>query len=338
MTSLSTPTTAAAREPRTGLSLTLFGLTTILTFLMIALGASVTTIEAADSDPEWSLFNFGYWFQEAAGGRWFELRHRAFGTLIGALTVMACVAVLVFDTRPRVKRFALWAVPLVVVQGLLGGLRIHVVSNDALKQSLMGWTGLDHSGLRMVVAIVHGFAGQLFLAVLAMICAMLTRAWVRGDNAIEGTPANHGVRKVVAATFDMLFFMLLLGAYVRHGRVFWPDGPAPGRSVVLGLHMAMAFVVLFHVFFARLRVGRVEQHRGISRPVALAQILVLLQILLGFIAWATTRGDVEAAQPGSWAMILRTAHVANGALLLALFAYSWIWCREWIGRQGEATS
>ncbi|MCA8972035.1 MAG: COX15/CtaA family protein [Planctomycetes bacterium] len=324
--------------PRTRLAFWLFAITTVLTFLMIALGASVTTIEAADSDPEWSLFNFSYWFQEAAGGRWYELRHRAFGTLIGALTIVAWICVLVFDNRPRVKRFATWTVPLVIVQGLLGGLRIHVVSNQGLKDMLMSWTGLDHSGLRMVVAIVHGFAGQLFLAVLAMTCAMLSQRWVRGDNAIEETRDTIKVRKVVATTFVLLFVMLLLGAYVRHGRVFWPNASAPGRSAVLGIHMALAFAVLFHVFFARLRVGKVESHRGISRPVAVAQFLVLLQILLGFVAWATTRGDVEAAAPGSWPMILRTAHVANGALLLALFAYSWIWCREWIGAKDEASS
>lgn len=323
----SSPSSAPRAEPRTRLAFALFAITGILTFAMIALGASVTTIESGDSDPEWSLFNLSYWFKEATGGRWFELRHRAFGTLIGALTVVAWLAVLLRDTRSQVKKLATFAVVLVVVQGLLGGLRIHVVSNESLKETLTQWTGLDHAGLRMTVAIVHGFAGQLFLAVLVALCAMLTQSWVRARPLVTGGHQDgKRVRGIVSLTFKMLFVMLLLGAYVRHGRVFWPNESAPGRSVILGLHMALAFVVLLHVFIARHRVGKFEEAYGISKPVAVAQIFALLQILLGFVAWATTTGDAEAAAPGSWPMILRTAHVANGALLLALFALSWAWC------------
>lgn len=341
---------SGAGHSGTGLGRVAFGLfllTAILTFAMIVLGASVTTIEAADSDPEWSLFNLSYWFKEAEGGRWFELRHRAFGTLIGALTVFAWLAVLAMparaeDGRRKLKLFATLAVALVIVQGLLGGLRIHVVSNESLKATLMDVTGLDHAGLRMVVAMIHGASGQVFLALLVALCAILSRAWIRV--AHEGPlhqveePSARRAERVLRATCLLIFAMLLLGAYVRHGRVFWPGASAPGRSVILGLHMGLAFVVVLHVFLARHRVGPFDGLRaGVTRPVAVAQIFVLLQILLGFVSWAVTSGDVEAARAGSPAMILRTAHVANGALLLALFALSWAWMRH-VSSTGTAAS
>lgn len=291
-------------------------ITTSLLFVMIVLGASVTTIEAADSDPEWSL-RFWEWFRPAQGGLWWELMHRRLGTIIGFVAIAMAIA-MQKDPRRSVRRFAWVGLALVVVQGLLGGLRIHVVSTPAVRDFFVDTLGFDQHGARMFVAMVHGFMGQLLFVVLVGLTLVTSRGWLSDELPRESSQWTRKMRRLAIWTTVLIFLQLLAGTYIRHGRVFWPDQAAPGRNHVLITHIVLAIGVVGHIWLcnrhSRNRHPKIFQIWHIA---GLALFLTYLQLFLGLGSWVVTL-DTEAAMPGDVAMLIRVGHVANGAMIFAI--------------------
>lgn len=97
---------------------------------------------------------------------------------------------------PRLARFGLLALVLVIVQGVLGGLRV---------TALADWLG-----------IFHGTLAQCFLALMCAI-AMVTSSWWQGLKA-ESQPMTvpAPVRNFLLVTTLLILGQLALGASMRH--------------------------------------------------------------------------------------------------------------------------
>src|SRR6476469_3517726 len=102
--------------------------------VLICSGGLVTSHGAGMAVPDWPntfgynmfLFPISRWM----GGVFFEHTHRLIASTVGLLTVILCIALFVIESRRWVKTLRLIAVAAVIVQGILGGLR--VTENNAV--------------------------------------------------------------------------------------------------------------------------------------------------------------------------------------------------------------
>src|SRR6516162_10859756 len=100
----------------------------VLILLLICSGGLVTSHEAGMAVPDWPnsfgynmfLFPISRW----VGGVFFEHTHRLIASGVGLLTIALCILTWVIEDRRWVKWLATIAVLVVIVQGVLGGLRV----------------------------------------------------------------------------------------------------------------------------------------------------------------------------------------------------------------------
>jgi cytochrome c oxidase assembly protein subunit 15 len=204
--------------------------------LLICSGGLVTSHEAGMAVPDWPnsfgynmfLFPISHW----VGGVLFEHTHRLIASGVGLLTVILCVALFVIEKRRWVKTLGLIAVAAVIIQGILGGLR--VTENNP------------------VLGLFHGCLAQSFFVLMATIALVTSRFWERleraGTSVNESRDRGTGERTDVAdhqslitnhqSRFSsyrrwavivaaMVFVQLVLGASMRHSHagLSIPDFP-----------------------------------------------------------------------------------------------------------------
>src|SRR6202040_2778147 len=103
-------------------------ISTLSVLLLICSGGLVTSHEAGMAVPDWPnsfgynmfLFPVSRW----VGGVFFEHTHRLIASGVGLLTIGLCVLTLIIEDRLWVKWLSGIAVIAVIVQGILGGLRV----------------------------------------------------------------------------------------------------------------------------------------------------------------------------------------------------------------------
>ena len=209
--------------------------------LLICSGGLVTSHEAGMAVPDWPntfgynmfLFPVSRW----VGGVFFEHTHRLIASTVGLLTLILCAALFVIEERRWVKTLGVIAVAAVVVQGILGGLR--VTENNP------------------VLGLFHGCLAQSFFALMATIALVTSRFWERlervgtvgtettnhpsarrsvglaSEAALHKSPiTNHlslltSYRRWVVVVTGMVFLQLVLGASMRHSHagLSIPDFP-----------------------------------------------------------------------------------------------------------------
>jgi len=131
--------------------------------------------------------------------------------------------------------------------------------------------------LPVLVSVLHAAFGQIFFTITVCLAVVL-----RGENlGLEDPKA----RRLAWMTVGFVFLQLILGAIYRHS------------GAILHAHMTGAALVLIHVVLLWKRT-RIPLTTGLLS-------LVGAQIVLGLIAWQFPY------------VMLTTAHVAIGALLLA---------------------
>jgi cytochrome c oxidase assembly protein subunit 15 len=181
-------------RPELGVVTHRLGLATLAaTGVLILLGGLVTNTGAALAVPDWpSTFGhnmFLFPWSQMIGGVFYEHSHRLVGALVGLLTLVLAVAL--WREGGRLRRLGLVAVAVVLVQGLLGGLRV-VLQEDAL-------------------AIFHGSLAQGFFALLAAV-ALLTAP--RGRVGVAQVEPRLKALTVVAAA--LVYVQIVFGALLTH--------------------------------------------------------------------------------------------------------------------------
>jgi protoheme IX farnesyltransferase len=197
---------------------------------------------------------------------------------VGLMTLVLALWVIFSEQRRWVRRMAITAFGLVVLQGLLGGATV-------LLQ------------LPPQISIAHACLGQIFFSTLVVLATVLSPAWKQTPVAHPATQAPELCRLSFFAT-AVVVAQLALGAAMRHTGWF----PA-----LLAAHLAGALAVLA---LAGKTVGAVLKHCRsmplLRRPARTLMWLLLAQILLGVFTFLSGRS-----------VALATAHVAVGALILA---------------------
>jgi heme a synthase len=171
----------------------------LATFPLVFMGGLVTTTGAGMSVPDWPntygynmfLFPPSMWI----GGIFYEHTHRLLGCLVGLLaivqTVVACRSRLPLSTKLLASSVLL----AVILQGLLGGLRVTEVN--------------------IHLAVAHGIFGQLVLCLMAAVCVVTSRWWFTARCNLLGSDVRR-VYVAGAVVTALIVGQLVLGAFMRH--------------------------------------------------------------------------------------------------------------------------
>ncbi len=275
------------------------------TFFLIALGGMVTTVDAGMSVPDWpttfghNMFTFP--FEQWVGPVFWEHSHRVIASAIGLLTTILAVWLFFVDGRMWVKLTGVAAFLLVVVQGIMGGLRVTEKS--------------------IVLAILHGCLAQAFLCILALLALAVSPVWNEPAAAAVPDARLRSCKRWGWALVVVVYLQLVFGAIMRHLKAglaiptfpLTPEGTffPTVHSMAIDIHFthriwaivvtAVAMVLAFKVFRWANRSPR------FVGPTFAVILLLLVQIALGALVIFSSRASIPT-----------TLHVINGAAILVL--------------------
>ena len=257
------------------------------TFPLLFIGGLVTSKGVGLAVPDWPT-TFGYnmflypW-SKMVGGIFYEHSHRLVASFVGLLTIGLAVTFWLRERRNWLRWLGLAALALVIVQGVLGGLRVVL---------------LEHT-----LAIMHAATAQVFFALTICLAVFTSNEW----RASVGTPLRDGgrLRRLCLVTTALIYFQVVFGAILRH------------TGERLDAHVVFAVLVALHVILVAVRVSRHPSDSGqLTRPALLLVFFLMMQLALGGASYAA---KFTTLWPASFDVIvwITTAHLGVGALMLA---------------------
>ena len=282
------------------------------TLLQLLVGGVVTGNAAGLAVVDWpNSFGYNmflYPLSRMTGGVYYEHAHRLFGSLVGLTTLLLAIHLLRVERRPLVRRLALLAVLVVVVQGILGGLR--VTGTFTLSSSPEAMTP------SITLAIVHGVLGPAFFGLMIALAVLTTSTWT-GERSPTKTFHAPAERTLAVMLMGIVLVQLVLGAIQRH------------LSRGLLVHITFAVVVLVMTLVSGTRLWGLYRDQPVLERLGKALIVVgSFQVVLGFLAFFTVEARVDTASRAGWEVLLTTAHQAGGSVLLACTVMAVLWTRR----------
>ncbi len=280
----------------------------LATALLLAVGGLVTSQKAGLSVVDWpNSFGYGmflYPLSRMTGGIYYEHAHRLIGSLVGLTILVLAIQVQRTETRASVRRMAWAAFAMVVVQGILGGLR--VTGTFTLSDS-----PADTSPSTLL-AVVHGVFGQLVFATMVVLAIVTTRRWKSGPGPVPraGADTERSLGSVLVA---LLVVQIVLGAIQRH------------FAAALMMHVTLAVIVAPLALIYGARGWGLNQGRPILARLGTGlMVLTAIQVLLGLGSYAARASQLSII-PQAAAVAIVTAHQWTGALLLACALSLLLW-------------
>ncbi|MEK6236181.1 MAG: COX15/CtaA family protein [Planctomycetales bacterium] len=265
------------------------------TFVLMCVGALVTTLKAGLAVPDWpTTFGFGM-FSYPLSTWWngslkvfVEHGHRLMGSLVGMITIALVVVVWRCDSRNWVRATSVLALFAVIVQGILGGMRVTQRSD--------------------VLAMIHGCSAQAFFGLCVALAVFTSSLWRTREP--QSHPGAGKLRRLAALTAALTYLQIVLGAQLRH---------FPSIEAVY-FHLGTAAAVAAHVLALAWRVWRNHgQEPALARPALLLALLLISQAVLGVSAWISKYGGLETYRVtayGPHQVLSTTGHAVVGGLVL----------------------
>jgi cytochrome c oxidase assembly protein subunit 15 len=263
-------------------------LTAAATFPLLFIGGLVTSKGAGLAVPDWPT-TFGYnmflypW-SKMVGGIFYEHSHRLVASVVGILTLALSLLIWTQETRNWMRWLGVAALAGVIVQGVIGGLRVVL--------------------LESTLAIIHGPLAQAFFALTVSLVLFTSREWKEKPQKIEMGAAGK-LQRLCLLTTALIYLQGVFGAVVRF---------TGALSVV---HILLALIVSVHVILLAGRVLQLFPDQGkLKSPAIVLGGLLLLQLALGIGAY------LGRFAPFGWFLLpaatvaVTTTHVVVGALLL----------------------
>jgi cytochrome c oxidase assembly protein subunit 15 len=259
---------------------------------------------------------FLYPLARMSGNIFYEHAHRLFGSLVGLMTVALFIRLLMTDRRRWLHLVAGIAVVLVIVQGILGGLRVTGHFTTSTSPEVMR----PNLGL----AMIHGILAQLFLSLTALLAAFTSPSWEKIEHD-EGSRLPRPLAtdsQLTLILWIVVFVQLLLGVHLRH----------TGRGLMMHIVFSVAVVIVAVLVGLRL-IAQARTSRILRKLGSALLGHTGTQFLLGIGALIATgiAGTAEPNAPpptGLHAVILPTMHQTVGAILFANVALAHLWCRR----------
>jgi cytochrome c oxidase assembly protein subunit 15 len=298
--------------------------TVFATLFLICSGGMVTSKGVGLAVPDWPT-TFGYNmflfpFSKWVGGIFFEHTHRLIASTVGFLTIILTAWLWRVEGRRWLRNLGFAALALVILQGVLGGLRVTLLKDE--------------------IGVFHACLAQMFFGLLIVITLATSRLWQRLSAENFPRTAAQSLARVAIVTTSVIYAQLALGATMRHQHrdLAILDFPAAYSQIIPTITTAklaeinewrnaraLSEVTPFHIWLQMV-------HRFLALVVAAGVIASLFraraaelrdtplarfsdtwflflacQITLGaWVIWSNKAADIA------------TAHVAVGATMLAL--------------------
>jgi cytochrome c oxidase assembly protein subunit 15 len=270
------------------------------------------------------LFPVSKWI----GGVLFEHTHRLIASSVGLLTIILAISLWRIEDRQSVKTLGLIAVAGVILQGLLGGLRVTMLKDE--------------------IGILHACLAQAFLGLIVLIAIVTTNFWRSLAPVDVDLRKITPVKALAIAMTIAIYAQLALGATMRHQHkdlaildfptangAWIPDTSASALAKINAWRDARAlsdvdafqiWLQMSHRFLAALigiaviafcvRVMKDAGHMTALRRLSILWVvLFFLQFTLGaWTIWTNKAADIA------------TAHVAVGAIMLSFGVSAWAIC------------
>jgi cytochrome c oxidase assembly protein subunit 15 len=261
------------------------------TFFLIIAGALVTSHDAGLATNDWPLSN-GQVFPKMVGNLFWEHGHRMVATTVGMLTIVLMIYILAKEKRDWVRKLGIFALLAVIAQGLLGGLTVKLM-------------------LPLAVSSAHATLAQLFFCTTVSLAVFTSRSWMEARPLPEeekGMP----LRYLCTAALVTIFLQLIIGATLRHSATW--DQQLPTPLVLTHIGGALAVTITLGIA-TRAVLQRHKDEKFLTRPAAIALLLLVVQLSLGIAAYITRLGSPNDPQPLNPMISITVAHVACGALV-----------------------
>ena len=284
-------------------------LVALSTLVLIFAGGLVTSTGSGLSVPDWpnsyGWFMLSFPLDKMVGGILYEHGHRLIASTVGFLIVVLAVWLWRSEPRRWVRRLGYLALAAVVAQGILGGITVLFFLPEP-------------------ISISHAALAQLVFCLTVSIAVFLSRGWMDGYRApaarAAAPPAPDPVlQRIAALTTAVIYVQILVGATMRHTEagLAIPDFPLAFGHLLpthldarIAVHFAHRVGALVVTILILATTGHVfAHHRGrreLRRPALLLVLLLCTQVTLGaYVIWTAKQ------------FVINSAHVANGALVLA---------------------
>jgi cytochrome c oxidase assembly protein subunit 15 len=302
-------------------------LTALATLVLIGIGGLVTSHGVGMAVPDWPTtygYNmFAFPISKWVGGVFYEHSHRLVASAVGFLTAILAVWLWVKESRRWLRWLGVIAFFAVVLQGVLGGLRVVLYKDE--------------------IGIFHAALAQAFLVLVCAISLFTNSWWNNLSDRVAPMLDRAGLRRLFLTVTVLIFAQLVVGATMRHQHAglaipdfplayhkLWPpmddasvamynqtrnagEGANPITAFQIGLQMLhrllallIGAAVIFSAWLTRRRLG---SRNPLAKLSLLWVGLILSQIALGaYTIWSNKAADVA------------TTHVVVGALSLVTAA------------------
>lgn len=294
--------------------------------------------------PDWPT-TFGYNMflfpvSQWVGGIFFEHTHRLIASTVGFMTIILAVWIWRADHRRWLRNLGFAALGAVILQGILGGLRVTLLKDE--------------------IGVFHACLAQAFLGMLIVITLATSQLWRRIAAGDSASPAVRTLARVAICTTAVIYLQLGLGATMRHqhrdlsildfptayGAILPDTSPArlaevnawrearalsdvtPFHIWLQMTHRFLALVIAAGMIASLFLARRAGEDAGVLSRFSDGWFLLLCcQITLGaWVIWSNKAADIA------------TAHVAVGATMLALGVAFSALCLRILRRERLSTS
>src|SRR5437764_3227385 len=138
------------------------------------------------------LFPVSKW----VGGILFEHTHRLMGSVVGFLTIILAAWLWLGEDRQWVRNLGVIALAGVILQGILGGLRVTMMKDE--------------------IGVFHACIAQAFLGLLVVIALVTTKFWRTLTNERIDPQEFALIKTLALAVTITIYVQLALGATMRH--------------------------------------------------------------------------------------------------------------------------
>lgn len=244
--------------------------------------------------------------------------------LVGLLTIIAAIWTWKVDRRRWMRLLSVGAVLGVIFQGILGGLTVLEFTPP-------------------LISTAHATVGQTMFCLLAVIAVFTSKSWLEEPSQTISPKEAAPLIRHAWMLIGFLYLQLILGAAFRHVWTKWGPNAAnrwPAHKIVhafLYPHMLNALLVAGLILYLSMRA--LSKHANITllkRPAIWMLLLLILQLVLGVSAYfVRVVQGVDEVQPTLGLVAVTVAHLAVGALILALAMIFTVQAYRHRGESGE---